>query len=347
MTWQLQPFVKHDEVNPILRPKTDTTFYCPVRNAAVRWEEKDVFNPAAVVKDNKVYLLYRAEDTVGKFAGTSRIGIAESDDGLNFTRHAQPVLYPDNDFMKPYEWEGGCEDPRVIEAEDGTFVMTYTAYDGVTARLCVASSRDLFSWQKHGLIFGETYRDLWCKSGSIVCRRQGNRLVAARIHGLYWMYWGESKIYLATSEDLIHWKPVFWPQLGHDREGYGQQFLAVFGTRQHRFDSSLVEPGPPALLTEAGILFIYNGRNDVAMGDKHLPDGTYAGGQVLLDSEDPSAVIARDTQPFIKPDKAYEITGQVNNVSFLEGLVYFKNKWFLYYGTADSQIAVASCEKYI
>ena len=45
---------------------------------------------------------------------------------------------------------------------------------------------------------------------------------------------------------------------------------------------------------------------------------------------------------FMKPDKAYEMNGQVNNVCFLEGLARFKNKWFLYYGTADSKIAVAN-----
>jgi predicted GH43/DUF377 family glycosyl hydrolase len=43
----------------------------------------------------------------------------------------------------------------------------------------------------------------------------------------------------------------------------------------------------------------------------------------------------------MKPEKKYEITGQVNQVCFLEGMVPFNGKWFLYYGTADSKIAVA------
>jgi predicted GH43/DUF377 family glycosyl hydrolase len=41
------------------------------------------------------------------------------------------------------------------------------------------------------------------------------------------------------------------------------------------------------------------------------------------------------------PDQPFEITGQVNNVCFVEGLAFFKDKWLLYYGTADSKIAVA------
>ena len=87
------------------------------------WEEKDVFNPAAVVKDGLVHLIYRAEDTVGRFAGTSRIGLATSRDGLHFDRRPQPVLFPDNDAFRRYEWEGGCEDPRVVETDDGRYVI--------------------------------------------------------------------------------------------------------------------------------------------------------------------------------------------------------------------------------
>src|SRR4051812_24625734 len=66
--WALVPFVKIDEVNPVLEAGSNT-FVCPVRNHAVLWDEKDVFNPAAVVKDNKVYMIFRAEDKIGKFAG--------------------------------------------------------------------------------------------------------------------------------------------------------------------------------------------------------------------------------------------------------------------------------------
>jgi len=112
VTWALLPFEKADQVNPILSLDTTSKFLCPVRNSIVQWEEKDVFNPAAVVRNDTVFLLFRAEDSIGKFAGTSRIGIAWSTDGLHFTKHPVPVLYPDNDFSKIYEWEGGCEDPR-------------------------------------------------------------------------------------------------------------------------------------------------------------------------------------------------------------------------------------------
>jgi len=76
-----------------------------------------------------------------------------------------------------------------------------------------------------------------------------------------------------------------------------------------------------------------------------LPDGTYTAGQVLLDKNDPTQVIKRLDHFFMKPDKPYELNGQVNNVCFLEGLAFYKEKWFLYYGTADSKIAVAVRKK--
>src|SRR5262245_43081259 len=196
VSWTLGPFTREDAANPCLTPTTSATFICPVRQPTVAWEAKDVFNPAAVVRDGKVYLLYRAEDTVGRFAGTSRIGLAESADGRSFTRRPEPVLYPDNDFMNVYEWEGGCEDPRIVEDEQGRYYLTYTAFDGRLARLAVAVSTDLVHWEKHGLAFGRTsggkYADVWSKSGAIICRRAGDRLIATRINGSYWMYWGES-----------------------------------------------------------------------------------------------------------------------------------------------------------
>src|SRR6202795_1756656 len=125
-SWALLPFTKADEVNPVLIPDSTTEFFCPVRKAKVKWEEKDVFNPAAVVRNDTVFLLYRAEDKIGKFAGTSRIGLAWSIDGLHFKKLSAPVLYPDNDPEKKYEWVGGCEDPRIVEDQNGSYYLTYT-----------------------------------------------------------------------------------------------------------------------------------------------------------------------------------------------------------------------------
>jgi beta-1,2-mannosidase len=280
--------------------------------------------------------LYRAEDKIGKYAGTSRIGIAYSFDGLHFTKNPVPVLYPDNDSAKLFEWEGGCEDPRITEDENGTCYLTYTAYDGDKARLLIATSKNLYNWQKQGHAFAKAfngkYINQWSKSGSIVSEYKNGKIIAVRINGKYWMYWGDTDIFLATSDDLINWVPV------ETAEG---KLLSVFGPRKGKFDSDLVEPGPAALLTDKGIVLIYNSRNVPSKGDTTLAEGTYAPSQILLSAADPSKVIHRMETYFMKPEQPYEINGQVNHVCFAEGLVQYKNKWFLYYGTADSKIAVA------
>lgn len=332
--WTMTGFQRVQE-NPVLTPG-GRVFTCPIRQAVVAWEVKDVFNPAAVVRGDTLMMLYRAEDTVGVHAGTSRIGLAWSLDGAHFEHFAEPVLYPDNDSMAQYEWEGGIEDPRVVETQDGRYLMTYTAYDGKTARLCVAGSEDLRHWTKHGLVFRDfKYRDTWAKSGAIVCRREGDRLIAVQLNGKYWMYWGDTEIFAAHSSDLQSWTPV------EDEQG---RLLPVFGPREGMFDSQLVEPGPPALLTDYGILLLYNSRNLDTGGDPALAPGTYTAGQILLDPGNPLQILARTERYFFRPEMDYEITGQVGNVVFLEALVPFKGRWFLYYGTADSKIAAAVAE---
>lgn len=334
--WVLGPFTKVDSVNPIMQRDEGPVFHDPVSGRMVHWEGKDVFNPAAVVRNDTLFLLYRAEDHVGKYNGTSRIGLAWSLDGLHFHRNTEPVLYPANDRFKTYEWEGGIEDPRVVRDSSGTYYMTYTAYDGTTARLCVATSTDLKHWTKHGPAFMKAdsgkFVNTWSKSGAIVSRQVGNQIIATKVNGKYWMYWGDTNIFLASSNNLIDWKPV---------TGVNGNPLPVLKPRQQKFDSGLVESGPPALITEAGIRLIYNGRNDPDTGTTDLPSGTYSGGQALFDIHDPSHLIARTATYFIKPSKSYELQGQVNNVTFLEGLAPFHHQWYLYYGTADSRIAVA------
>jgi predicted GH43/DUF377 family glycosyl hydrolase len=343
--WALLNFTKIDSLNPILQPESSQQFRCPLTGTQVEWESRNVLNPSAVVKGDKVCLFYRAQDK----SGTSRIGMAISNDGLHFKKHPVPVFYPDNDAMKQYEWNAaktpaevaagktffdGVEDPRIIEREDGTYVMTYTAYDGKTARLCLASSLDLLTWKKHGLVLGtDKYKDTWSKSGAIVGKLKNGRVIAQRINGKYWMYFGDTQLFMAYSYDLIHW------EVAENEENH--QLIAVLNPRPGYFDSRLVEPGPFALLTDAGILLIYNGSNAANYNDTQLPKFTYAAGQALFDAKIPYKLLARTDHHFIHPDKPYEKIGEVNEVCFVEGLVRFKDKWWLYYGTADSKVAVA------
>ena len=286
--------IKRAKENPILSPSN------------LKWEAKDVFNPTSIKVNGKIALLYRAEDStgIGKWNGTSRIGLAWSEDGIHFKKEDKPVLEP----SEPYELPGGCEDPRVVKIKD-TFYLTYTAYDGKTARLCLASSKDLHNWTKHGPLFPNLP---WTKAGVIVPKK---------IKGKYYMYFGEHGVWLASSSDLLNWELV---QEDH-----------VLPLRPNMFDSNVTESGPTPIITDKGILLVYNGAEVTDEGR------IYQTGWAYFSTENPQKLLYRSDKPFFHPQELSEKTGQIANVVFVEGLTFFKGKWFMYYGMADSHIGVA------
>jgi predicted GH43/DUF377 family glycosyl hydrolase len=158
--------------------------------------------------------------------------------------------------------------------------------------------------------------------------------MAVKINGKYWMYWGEGAIHLATSTDLIHWSPV------EDTKGSP---IEVLRPRPGHFDSTFPETGPPPALTSTGIVVLYNGKNAVKEGDPELGPNAYAAGEALFDKSDPARLVQQAEQPALKPVMPYEKTGQyAAGTTFAEGLVYFHDQWFLYYGCADSLVGVAT-----
>jgi len=338
--WQIGPWTRPSSGNPVIAPNAASVFVDPIRKAPVAWEALHTFNPAAVVRNGAIYVLYRAEDNTGAMQigmHTSRLGLAMSNDGIHFTRRREPVFYPAEDTQKAREWPGGVEDPRIVEAEDGTYVLTYTQWNRETYSVGIATSTDLEHWTKHGPAFydveGGKYATLKYKSAGIVTALRDGRLIAVRIRDRYWMYWGEGSIHLATSSDLVHWAPV---------EGADGEPIEVLGPRPGRFDSSFPETGPPPVLTHRGIVVIYNGKNASVGGDKDLPANTYAAGEALFDAENPSHLLSRTEEPVLWPSLPYEKTGQyAAGTTFAEGLVYFRGEWFLYYGCADSLVSVA------
>ncbi len=327
----------------VIAPRPQSVFDDPILHAPAHWEALHTFNPAAIVREGKVFVLYRAEDDSGTMQigmHTSRLGLAESADGIHFTRKATPVFYPADDDQKAREWPGGVEDPRIVEGEDGTYVLTYTQWNRETYSVGIASSTDLEHWTKHGPAYltaeGGKYAQLKYKSAGIVTEldRKKGRLIAAKIDGKYWMYWGEGAIHLATSEDLTHWTPV------EDKAGNPIELLKP---RKAHFDSTFPETGPPPVLTDRGIVVLYNGKNADTGGDPALGPNAYAAGEALFDAKNPAHLIEQTNGPVLKPELPYEKTGQyAAGTTFAEGLVFFHGKWFLYYGCADSLVAVAT-----
>ncbi|MFL6464452.1 MAG: glycoside hydrolase family 130 protein [Bryobacteraceae bacterium] len=281
------------------------------------WSELALFNPAAIRVGSKTVLLFRAQDR----HRTSRIGYAESDDGLHFTVRPDPVLAPE----APYEKNGGVEDPRVVGI-NGLYYLTYTGYDTHAAQLCLATSNDLLHWERKGVImpaYRGTWNTQWTKSGAII---------PEKINGKWWMYYlgtrtdpdGKARDYmgLAVSDDLLHWRDAT------DKP--------VLDRRPGAFDSRVMEPGPAPFVTEAGILLLYNGANDSLV---------YGPGWILFDRNDPRRVIARADGPFVVPSLPWEKSGTVPDVIFLEGAIRKLNepgannlKITGYYGAADKYI---------
>jgi beta-1,2-mannosidase len=282
------------------------------------FESAGTFNPAVVKEDGKFVMLYRAQD----HKGTSSLGYAKSDDGIHFVRRSEPVLISE----MPYEKGGGVEDPRLVKFGD-TFYLTYTGYNNVDgvgadkkdAQLCLATSSDLVHWNRQGIVlpaYKGKWNVKWTKSGAIVPQK---------IKGKYWMYFladardRDTQMGVAYSEDLLHWTEA----LDHP----------VMSSRPGLFDSQVVEPGPPPVLTSEGIFLIYNGADD---------KNVYSTGWVLFDKNDPTKVLARAEEPIFSPGPEWEKVGQVPNVVFVEGLVRDGARWLFYYGGADKNVGVAT-----
>lgn len=271
----------------------------------IDFESKAVFNPGAIIVDNEINLIYRAEDWTGvnKWNGTSSLGLAKSIDGVIFEKMDEPLLSPTED----YEIPGGCEDPRIVKIDD-RYILTYTGYDGINAKLCLAYSKDLKKWTKVGPII-KTSR--WSKSGAIIPQK---------INGKYYMYFGDSAIYLASSNNLKDWQVNYSP---------------VLSPRSMNFDNRLVEPGPPPLITNEGILLFYNSADF---------SGIYRVGAALFDINNPEKLIKRTDKPIFEPEQSWEKNGQVPNVVFFEGTVIHNDTLFIYYGAADTYIGAAKIE---
>ncbi len=273
------------------------------------WESAGTFNPSVILRNGKIVMLYRAQDK----GGTSRLGYAESEDGIHFTRRSEPVFSPEKD----YEKDGGVEDPRLIQFGD-TYYLTYTGYNKKDAQLCLATSKDLIHWERRGVIlpaYKGRWNVRWTKSGAIV---------PEKIAGKYWMYFlgttaeNNDQIGLASSTDLLHWIEA--------------TDTPVLPVRTGKFDSRVAEPGPAPIITPKGIVLIYNGADDKLV---------YRTGLAMFDKNDPRALISRTDTPIFAPEEQWEKVGQVPNVVFVEGMLRQPKRYLFYYGGADRTIGVA------
>jgi predicted GH43/DUF377 family glycosyl hydrolase len=294
--------------NPILEPIDDHP-----------WEKKAVFNPAAIVLDDTIHILYRAQSD----DFTSMIGYASTKDGVHIDmRSADPIYIPRADFEhKKREGVGsGCEDPRLTFI-DGKIYMLYTAYNGVdsprVAMTCIDPEdfkHQNWNWNNPVLISPPGLDD---KDACILSEKiQGKYVLFHRI---------ENDIVL----DYVDSLSVF----------DGQTFLRTLDyirLREDRWDQEKVGLSPPPIKTDKGWLLIYHGVSTV--------DRQYRVGAMLLSLDDPAKEIARTNYPILEPELPFEREGIVPNVVFPCGMVEKNGTLFVYYGGADRVTCVASID---
>jgi predicted GH43/DUF377 family glycosyl hydrolase len=298
-------FIRY-KYNPVLTPRAENW-----------WESKAVFNPAAVYRDGKVHLLYRA---IGEYEHyISRIGYAISEDGYNFKRvYEDPVFWPEEKYEK---W--GCEDPRTTEIE-GKIYMTYVALEkpakegGGPPKTALAETEDFTKFERLGIVTpkGADDRDVVLFPEKI----KGSYVMLHRPHNWIGEKYGTEKpsIWIAYSEDLSEWN--------------GHRLLLK---PKEKWEEVKVGAGPPPIKTEEGWLLIYHGVDRKKV---------YRAGVALLDLRDPSQVISKTSKPVLEPIEEYERRGDVPNVVFPEGAVVIDDKLLVYYGAADKCIGVCEVE---
>ena len=220
----------------------------------------------------------------------------------------------------------GCEDPRVTRLEiDGEvlYLITYTAlsapaFSGAGNRVALASTEDLRTFHKHGVVIP----DLEDKDAVIF-----PELVGGRIAMLHRVAPNIQIVYFDSLEQLINPDAEFWSEC---RASLKESTVM---RPKYKWEVKKIGAGPPPIRTDAGWLLIYHG-----VDANHV----YRAGAALLDLEDPARVIARSPHPILEPEEEYERVGDVPNVVFPEGAVVRDGTLYVYYGGADRCCCLAT-----
>jgi predicted GH43/DUF377 family glycosyl hydrolase len=319
-----------------------------LEKTTLEFENEGVLNPAAIRQGKYVHLFYRAVHE----GNHSSIGYCLLNGPLKIEdRHYKPILVPEFD----YEMQG-LEDPRIVKI-DKTYYLTYTAYDGVNALGCLATSTDLIHFEKKGVIVPQiTYEEFNKLSDTNPAMdskyfRYNQHEGILEKDGIKMLVWDKNVIFfprkindkfyfmhrirpeiqiVVAVENLEDLKLDFWHEYFHNFDKY------VLLSPKYEHEVSYIGGGCPPIETPQGWLLIYHGVKDSLTGY------VYSACAALLDLENPQKEIARLPYPLFKPEYVWELKGEVNNVCFPTGAVVFDNMLYIYYGAADERIACAS-----
>lgn len=319
-----------------------------------------VLNPASARKDGELYLFPR-DVAEGNY---SRIGIAR----VRFDSEGNPVavtrmgyaLEPETDYERSERGTGGVEDPRVTWVEPlKVWVMAYTAVARWGPRIALAVSRDLFHWERLGLLTYEPTCDTdfsiyGNKDGAlfpeVVCDPEGKPALAILHRPTYLVAHPEGTVTLEVPCDAKDERESIWIgyiSLERAREDirnltrvYGSEVLA---TPEFEWESLKIGGGTPPILIPEGWLMFYHGVKGRYSMNPNVPKHVYySAGAMVMDRDRPTTILYRSPEPVLQPEGEDETEGIVRNVVFPTAIDQREEgRLDVYYGMADSRIGVA------
>lgn len=299
--WAIGPFVKYG-CNPILRPE------------GTGWEGWNAYNPGVIFDDGWFRMLYRGQERIGdgsEMTTLSRIGYAESLDGVTFLRNTVPVI----DATEAYESRYGCEDARLVRYR-GIYYAFYTGnLNALSSKICLceAASADCIHWKKLGIIETGT------KNGAIV-RDPGGTPV--KMKGRFVMYTGNGNLGVCYSRDLIHWGSITWID-----PRFPVGWVAPYEPCVAVADYSKAQPGNIVVFI-AGTL---NGKGK----------WFYAISELLFSRSRLTKMVAQLNDCIMKPTESYE-SGTFQNCIWMNSLLLHDGQWWMHYGAGDRNVGLAT-----
>jgi beta-1,4-mannooligosaccharide/beta-1,4-mannosyl-N-acetylglucosamine phosphorylase len=279
-----------------------------------------VFNPGAVKVGARYILVLRVQAR----SRETFMMVADGADGFHFAVRPEIVELKGIETVKERIYH--VYDARVTRLEDAHYIMFAMDMDS-GCQLGLARTDDFLDFRflgvtstddvRNGVLFPEKIDGVYLR----LERPNKARHAGGPTTG--------SEIWLAESDDLLHWKAR----------------SPVMAGRFHYWDE-FIGSGPPPVKTRRGWLHVYHG---VAthFGSANI----YQAGVCLLDLRDPSKVVGRSRGNILEPREPYELSGQVPNVVFPSGMVVeeYDGEGFalpsspveVYYGAADTAVGLA------
>jgi predicted GH43/DUF377 family glycosyl hydrolase len=269
-----------------------------------------VFNAGVAKYHNEIILLMRVEDK----RGISHFTLARSKDGINnWHIDNRPTMTPLPNLYPEELW--GIEDPRITFLEkEKMWAIVYTAYSKAGPLVSLACTKNFKNFDRFGIILPPENKDaamfpIQFDNQWAILHRPVPKMPGAGAH-----------IWIAFSPDLKHW---------------GNHRLLIPAREGSWWDANKIGISPPPMKTDDGWLILYHGVKITVSGI------IYRLGLALLDLKDPCKLLARSDEWVFSPKESYELFGDVDKVVFPCGWIQEGNNILLYYGCADSSIALA------